>query len=756
MAGFRISNFSGLVPRLAKQLLAPNQAQVATNCNLTSGDVRPRNGTRLVYAPVVNSDIKSMFRMEKDGNERWLTWDKDIDVARSPIAGNTERRFYYTGDGEPRTSDFDTAASGAGPFPSNCFVLGVTPPVTAPTVAPSGGTGADVTRSYVYTFVTPWGEESAPSPASALATGKESGSTWALSGMDAAPPNSGTITGVLPNAPTAGYVEITLDTVYGLRAGETLMFEDTGMSDLDSTFTLESVDSATKKVVITLSTTQTYTSGGTWERGAPHNTAGMTKRIYRTLTSSSGTEYHYVVTVAAATTTYSDTASDEAVGLGEVLPSATKKVVITLSTTQTYTSGGTWERGAPHNTAGMTKRIYRTLTSSSGTEYHYVVTVAAATTTYSDTASDEAVGLGEVLPSAKWAMPPATMRGIVIMANGIACGFFGNEVCFSEPFRPYAWPIAYRQTYDQDIVAIGVTGTTLVGMTQGNPFTITGVEPVTMGGGMQKLGVAWPCMSKRGVASFPFGVGYPAPQGLVIIGVQSDIVTKDLFTQKEWANLNPNTFVAATADNRYYAGYYANDKDQMFVIDKTETAAFIEINQGITGIWSDPLTGKLYIAVDKKIYEWEGDPGTKLNYEWKSKQFLTASPLNYGAVKIDADFEMTETEQFGAADAVAAIIASNKVLMTSGAIDDGLADGALGEYEIGGDAMQALPPLSIDSLQFQFWANGRLMLTKQVVNTRAFRLPSGYKADNVEIVISGNVKVSAVVLAETMDGLRQV
>ena len=678
MAGFRISNFSGLVPRLAKQLLAPNQAQVATNCNLTSGDVRPRNGTRLVYAPVVNSDIKSMFRMEKDGNERWLTWDKDIDVARSPIAGNTERRFYYTGDGEPRTSDFDTAASGAGPFPSNCFVLGVTPPVTAPTVAPSGGTGADVTRSYVYTFVTPWGEESAPSPASALATGKESGSTWALSGMDAAPPNSGTITGVLPNAPTAGYVEITLDTVYGLRAGETLMFEDTGMSDLDSTFTLESGDSATKKVVIT------------------------------------------------------------------------------LSTTQTYTSGGTWERGAPHNTAGMTKRIYRTLTSSSGTEYHYVVTVAAATTTYSDTASDEAVGLGEVLPSAKWAMPPATMRGIVIMANGIACGFFGNEVCFSEPFRPYAWPIAYRQTYDQDIVAIGVTGTTLVGMTQGNPFTITGVEPVTMGGGMQKLGVAWPCMSKRGVASFPFGVGYPAPQGLVIIGVQSDIVTKDLFTQKEWANLNPNTFVAATADNRYYAGYYANDKDQMFVIDKTETAAFIEINQGITGIWSDPLTGKLYIAVDKKIYEWEGDPGTKLNYEWKSKQFLTASPLNYGAVKIDADFEMTETEQFGAADAVAAIIASNKVLMTSGAIDDGLADGALGEYEIGGDAMQALPPLSIDSLQFQFWANGRLMLTKQVVNTRAFRLPSGYKADNVEIVISGNVKVSAVVLAETMDGLRQV
>jgi hypothetical protein len=303
-------------------------------------------------------------------------------------------------------------------------------------------------------------------------------------------------------------------------------------------------------------------------------------------------------------------------------------------------------------------------------------------------------------------------------------------------------------------VAIGVTGTTLVGMTKGNPFTITGVEPVTMGGGMEKLGVAWPCMAKRGVASFAFGVGYPAPQGLVIIGAQSDIVTKDLFTLKEWGELNPDTFIAATADNRYYAGYSANDSSLMFVIDKAEAASFIKINQGITAIWADPWTGKLYVAVDKKIYEWEGDLGTKLSYEWKSKRFLTAPPLNYGAAKIDADFDMTEAEQAGASDSQAAIIAANQALMATGEINDGLADPALGEYEIGGDALTPLPPLSIDSLQFQLWANGALKFTKQVTNTRAFRLPGGYKSDNIEVVLSGNVKVNGVVLAETMDGLK--
>lgn len=679
MTGFRISGFSGLVPRLARQLLAPNQAQVATNCNLTSGDLRPRNGMRLVSKPAMSSDIMAMFRMEKGGGEKWLTWDKDVDVARSPIAGNTQQRFYYTGDGEPRTSDFATATSGAGPYPSGCFVLGVTPPVTAPAVTPSGGTGADVSRVYVYTFVTPWGEESAPSPASTVKTGKETGSTWALSNLDSAPPNSGTITAALANAPEVGYVEITFDTSFGLRSGETITFESVaGMTDLNGTFTLQTFDSTTKKATVL------------------------------------------------------------------------------LDTNQVYTSGGTWTRQAPHNTAGMTKRIYRTISTASGDEYHYVVTIAAETVSYNDTATDEAVALGEVLPSTKWAMPPAGMKGIVIMANGIACGFVGNEVCFSEPFRPFAWPEAYRQTYEQDIVAIGVTGTTLVGMTQGNPFTITGVEPVTMGGGMQKLGVAWPCMAKRGVASFPFGVGYPAPQGLAIIGTQSDIVTKDLFTQREWGDLNPNTFVASSADNRYYSGYFAEDKNLMFVIDKTETAAFITINQGITAIWTDPWTGKLYVAVEKQIYEWEGDPGTKLSYEWKSKQFLTANPLNYGAAKIDADFEMTEEEAIGAVATHTAIIAANTEMIANGKTDDGLADSALGEYEVGGDAMQALPPLSIDSLQFQFWADGKLKLAKQVMTTRAFRLPGGYKADNVEIVVSGNVKVSAIVLAETMDGLRQV
>ncbi|HVW65196.1 MAG TPA: hypothetical protein VHB01_09280 [Nitrosospira sp.] len=683
MTAFRIAGFSGLVPRLAKQLLAPNQAQVATNCRLTSGDIRPRNGLLPVYIPIIEGDIASMFRMEKEGNEKWLAWDRDVDVARSPVADNVSRRFYYTGDGEPRVSDYDMATAGAGPYPSGCYVLGVTPPLTAPTVLPVAGSGAGgivASRSYVYTFVTPWGEESRPSPPSSAVSGS-SDDAWMLSAMDGAPPNSGVLTNAVGGTPLPGQVEIALDTVFGLRAGEGIQFASVvGMTDLNGRFRIASVDTAAKKIAVALATSQAYSGGGTWARVAPHNTSGMSRRIYRTVTASSDTEYHYVATIPAVVSTFNDTVPD-----GEV-------------------------------------------------------------------------ALAEALPSAAWEMPPADMKGIIILANGIAAGFAGNEVLFSEPFKPYAWPVAYRQTYDQDIVAIAANGTTLVGMTTGNPFTITGVEPATMGGGMEKLGVAWPCMAKRGVANFAFGVGYPAPQGMVIIGTAagtSDIVTKDLFTQSEWSELNPGTFIAAAADNRYYAGYSADGASLMFVIDKAESASFLKVNQRITAIWADPATGRLYVAVDRKIYEWEGDAGTKLTYEWRSRKFITAPPVNYGAARIDADFEMSEAEMAFALDAHEAAVAANHALAASGAMNDGVADPAVGEYEIGGDAMSPIPPLQLDSLQFQLWIDGTLKFSKQVGSSRAFRLPGGYKADNVEIVLSGNVKVSAVTLAETMDGLRQ-
>ena len=101
-----------------------------------------------------------------------------------------------------------------------------------------------------------------------------------------------------------------------------------------------------------------------------------------------------------------------------------------------------------------------------------------------------------------------------------------------------------------------------------------------------------------------------------------------------------------------------------------------------------------------------------------------------------------------------AAAASHQALIDGYLMNDSWADPYLGEYALGGDEMDIVPPLIIDSLQFQLWADGKLKHTKQVTTPRPFRLPAGYKADNYEVILSGNVKVSGVVLAETMDGLK--
>ena len=88
-----------------------------------------------------------------------------------------------------------TPVSGTG-SPASFRALGIPAPLIKPTVGHSGGTGSAVSRSYVYTFMSDWNEESGPSPASDLNAGKID-DTWAISGMDAAPPNTGSIIGAV-------------------------------------------------------------------------------------------------------------------------------------------------------------------------------------------------------------------------------------------------------------------------------------------------------------------------------------------------------------------------------------------------------------------------------------------------------------------------------------------------------------------------------------------------------------------------------
>jgi len=311
MTGVAIQSFRGTRPRTSKRLISDSIAQQALNCKITSGRLDPLMGLGLVHTSLANQ-IATMYRYRFQTEDNWLVWNSAVDVARSPVAQDSLGRFYFSGDGEPRMSTYADAISGGGPYPSTWYVLGVASPVSAMSIAVVGGTGANEDRSYVYTFRNRYGEESGPSPAT-LKTGKVDGS-WNISGMDPAPPNSGTVSAAVKDSPLIGQVQVTLNSVFGLAGAEEVVFSAvTGMTDLNGKFKLESVDPATNKVVVSLSTSQTYVSGGTWARRAPHNVASMTKCIYRTI--GTNTDYRLVAEIPVANTTYSDTVPATTVSL---------------------------------------------------------------------------------------------------------------------------------------------------------------------------------------------------------------------------------------------------------------------------------------------------------------------------------------------------------------------------------------------------------------------------------------------------------
>ena len=173
MPQLKVMGFDGVVPRMSATMLGDTQAQTADNVKLYSRELRYWRGASLVYTPA-NSDLKTIYKYYTDSDYRWLTWDTDVDVCLSPSTDTADFRYYYTGDGAPKKSNWDLTTTGSGAYPQSWLNMGVPAPVAAPAVTRVGsGTASPESRVYVYTYVSTFGsvkEESAPSPASALIT----------------------------------------------------------------------------------------------------------------------------------------------------------------------------------------------------------------------------------------------------------------------------------------------------------------------------------------------------------------------------------------------------------------------------------------------------------------------------------------------------------------------------------------------------------------------------------------------------------
>lgn len=280
------------------------------------------------------------------------------------------------------------------------------------------------------------------------------------------------------------------------------------------------------------------------------------------------------------------------------------------------------------------QRIYRTNTGNSGAAFQFVITLPITDTTYTDSADGE--DLVEVLPSADWYPPPAGLRGLRLMANGVMVGFRGNEICFSEPYLPHAWPARYRLTVDYPIVALGSFDTTIVVATQGRPFIITGSHPDGMS--QRELDLIEPCVSMRSMVSMGHGVVYASRNGLVYVGNGgARLITPAIVTRQEWAAFQPATIRACEYRQQYVAffGTSASDGGGFFIDPQAADAGMVTLSTRARAVHRDPLNEDMYLLDwSKNIAKFESE-ASSLTAVWRSRVIEVESPVSFTAGRVE-------------------------------------------------------------------------------------------------------------------------
>lgn len=426
------------------------------------------------------------------------------------------------------------------------------------------------------------------------------------------------------------------------------------------------------------------------------------------------------------------------------------------------------DRAVPYNTGTLKQRLYRTAGTAAG--FQLVAERAVSTGSWADTVTDADM-LGDDLISIGWEPPPVGMKGLIVLPNGSMVGFYGNQILYSEPYQPHAYPKSYRYQTESPIVGIAAYGTTVVIATQTRPYVADGVTPDVVT--TQSVDNVWPCLSKRSVCSVGDAVIYATSQGLATIGSSGPtILTQQqrLYTQEEWLPLNPSSMICAMSNGRIFVVYTVpGSLAQTLVITPgmslaqrysitpgqavQPTAILTRYSLSPSELYVDPMDGGLYL-VDKYVHKWDAGYGDRMMFNWLSKQIEIPDPLNLGAAKVDFESTMSPADYTAAKSQYAANVATNAALIADQQLG-AYAQDAYNVYAINESAL-IHAALNFDKMSFTLYANGVEVYHTDLDNTDAFRLPAGYKGDVLSFRLVGNMKVRSVKMAETMIGLKQV
>jgi hypothetical protein len=285
-------------------------------------------------------------------------------------------------------------------------------------------------------------------------------------------------------------------------------------------------------------------------------------------------------------------------------------------------------------------RIYRVNAGDTLGDYQLVNSTDLPTTTAVTAGYEDSVNpsdLGEAISTENFDAPPDTLTNIVMYGNGLYAGFKNNDIYFSEPFYPYAWPDEYRVNIAENTaIGLGVMGGGLVALTDGHPRIIQGSHPNNMV--ETPLPYNKPCKSKTGIVSSKHGITYPSDEGLYHIAPNTGVnLTDKIYSRAQWQALGTLTDIFGVFhDNKYY-GFFKNTGTG-FIFDFDNPDYIVDISHPTLTFKGGYSTGTDFyllstLANVEYIYKW-GESSDNLTYTWKSKKFQEAAYKNLSTARV--------------------------------------------------------------------------------------------------------------------------
>lgn len=624
---------------------------------------------------------------------------------------------------------------GVGDFNVSSVACTVTSPTsltytnTGPTLATTSLTGSlslaggsTSQRNYLYTWVTPWGEESIGSSPSADIYVRDGENVTVTNLPTAKPSGKNFIRGInlyrlIPSASGSNFFKMktlwfpnnlvsvrrlsnvaTIKTLYphNLVVGDKLRI---------SNCALASFDIATAKVASVVDeysfTFQQFDSD-----------VGLTAEL-------SGILYYDAAQNLTKSASYSQSGTT-------ITVTATNHGYTTLDYVYVDITSGTARSGLYQITVTDVNTFTVTSAASATTSGSVTLTTHRfwGSPTYDFTDDYNPLYIIDPYLSGNYEKPPANLSGLKVIQNNILAGFVDRTLYFSDPAKPFAWPNSYAINVEYDIIAIEPIAGRLLVLTEGFPFLVDGTDPSVMT--VSRVDVSYPCLNKDSVVSMPYGVVYSTHDGLAVYSPGSglSIITQAVHDADTWSTaIAPATVLGAFYGNAYFATHSTGSF--VFEQDQQTGGYFVDTTYSFTADWYDTLTNKLYyvFGTNGDIYEWDALAQPASTVEWKSKVVVTPDYVNYGAAKVVADY----TNLTATWDSTATLWQNTTLLWNNS-----------------------------DQITFKLWADKILTATVSLNDNRIFRLPTGYRTDTYEIGVEGNVRVRAIYLGETPMTLKNV